>query len=245
MNDVTIKINGEQLKVDAGLKQVGDLYKMSKVDPKTQRLYLDKSGDLDIPLLPNDHMIIYGNETITIGDIDANIGDNPNVRKPFHIMLNDQKEEGFKQAKVNSDEICKLDKKLQSPKLFLDLPGQVDIFIANNLSLIIQENDSYFTIPAGDDDSIDLEECSKGGHRPPKGQQAYKITVDREKYRVEQQKITGTAILQLMNKAPDEWTLNQKLRGGRRKVIEADEIVDLTEPGIERFETVKKQAQQG
>lgn len=245
MNKVAIKLNGEQLQLDAGLTKVDTLYKASKTDPEKHRLYLDKSGDIDIPLLPNDHIVIRGEETITVGDIDADIGDNPKVRKPIQIIFNDQKEGGFKQAKVNSDDIYKLDKELKSPKLFLDIAGQEDIFIAKNLTLIIQENDFYFTIPASDDDSIDLEDCSKGGHHPPKGQKAYKIKVDKEKYRVEQQEITGKEILQLVGKDIDQWTLNQKLRGGRRVTIEPDAIVDLAEPGIERFETVMKQAQQG
>ena len=73
----------------------------------------------------------------------------------------------------------------------------------------------------------------------------YEIKIDNKLVVVERGKLTGREILALVRKDYTEWTLNQKLRGGRRKPIEPDQEVDITRPEIERFETVKKQAQQG
>ena len=56
--------------------------------------------------------------------------------------------------------------------------------------------------------------------------------------------ISGDVILHLVGKSLGDWSLNQKLRGGKRIKVDAG-IVDLSKPGIERFETVRRQAQQG
>ena len=78
------------------------------------------------------------------------------------------------------------------------------------------------------DDSIDIEECGKHGRRPPKGKK-YRIRIDGDKYTVSPEYITGTEILGLAGKNFGEWSLNQKLRGGKREKINVDEKV---KPGL-------------
>ena len=142
-------------------------------------------------------------------------------------------------------DICLLDKELENTLLFAHLDETTDVFIQNDFTLVIQDNDSYFTVPFDQDNIIDLEECTKKDRHPPKGQKFYKIKIDGKKYKVEGEEITGEAILKLVDKTYNEWSLNQKFYGGRRKPIEPKELVDLTQKGIERFETIRKQAQQG
>lgn len=246
MSKTTITLNGKQREATAGLTKVDAFYKEFEVNAATERLYLDKRNDIDIPLLPNDHIIIHGKESIVVGDIDDQIEDNPSVRSPIYLNFNGQKiEEGLKKAKLKSNELCSRDKELESPRLFADLEGKVDVLIKDGLTLVVQETDSFFTIPASKDDSINLAECSRSGRKVPKGQKSYTIKIDKEDYRVEQQEMTGEQLLGLAGKKYDEWSLNQKLLGGRRKPIEAEEIVDFSRQGIERFETVMRQAQQG
>ena len=151
----------------------------------------------------------------------------------------------YNKAKITGRELREWDKELPVSKLFVDLKSQADAFIADDWKLVIQDADCYFTIPASEDDAIDLEECSKSQRKPPKGQKFYKIKIDSDKYKVEQQEMSGKEILALLGKSYDEWSLNQKLHGGRRKAIEPEENVDFVQPGIERFETVKLEAQQG
>lgn len=228
-----------------GLTNVSKLYKEAGIDPDKQRLYLDKSGDIDIPLLPDDYIVLRGNETVVSAEADGDeIDDNPLVRNHVEIKFNGRKTP-FEKAKITSDELCKLDKELNQVQLFADLQEAVDARIEKDVTLVLQDGDCYFTIPTEDEeDTIDLEVCSKADRKPPKGQK-YRLKIDQEKHKVNQQEITGEEILKLAGKTYAEFTLNQKLRGGRRKPIPADEIVDLAEPGIERFETVLKQAQQG
>ena len=71
------------------------------------------------------------------------------------------------------------------------------------------------------------------------------IKIDGDEYKVTEKVMTGEDILGLAGKSYDEWSMNRKLKGGRRVPVTKDQLVDLSEPGVERFETVKKQAQQG
>lgn len=85
---------------------------------------------------------------------------------------------------------------------------------------------------------IDIEEYAKAGKNVPKDKK-YKILVDKESYVFEESVVTGREILQKAGKVPPEqFILTQKLKGGKRERIELDQVVDLTQPGIERFDTM-------
>lgn len=87
-------------------------------------------------------------------------------------------------------------------------------------------------------DVIDVEVYGKKGEVPPKGDK-YKIKVDKEFFIVESNLITGKEVLELAGKNPlDRYRLDLKLHGGATKKVELSDIVDLTEPGIEKFLTL-------
>lgn len=95
------------------------------------------------------------------------------------------------------------------------------------------------------DELIDLEEYSKSDKTPPKGK-SYQIRVNKQKYVVHVESMTGREILQLANLTPPEnYLLDQLLRGGQEKRIGLDEKVDFTTPGIERFLAQKTTHQDG
>lgn len=94
---------------------------------------------------------------------------------------------------------------------------------------------------------IDLEDFSKEkpNEKPQKGKK-YQIRVDREKYVVNVESMTGKEILELANKMPfNRFQLNQKFRHGLVKKIDYDATVDFTEAGIERFMTIPLDQQEG
>lgn len=85
---------------------------------------------------------------------------------------------------------------------------------------------------------IDLEVYAKEGKIVPKAQK-YKFKVDREHYTVEQERMTGREILTLAGKIPvEKYQLNQRSNGGKVVKIDYDQVVDFTEPGIEKFMTI-------
>ena len=85
---------------------------------------------------------------------------------------------------------------------------------------------------------IDLEEFSQTNRRPPK-KKKYRIKIDRDKYVVDVECMSGREILKLASKTPPEqYQLRQKIRGGKVIKVGLDDKVDFTEPGIEKFMTI-------
>jgi hypothetical protein len=87
-------------------------------------------------------------------------------------------------------------------------------------------------------DFVDLEEYALQGKIPPKNAK-YQIRIDKKKYQVSVQFMTGKQILELAGKLPPEnFQLRQRLKGGSVKKIGLQEKVDFAEPGIEKFMTI-------
>lgn len=108
------------------------------------------------------------------------------------------------------------------------------------------------SVPVGKDEQIDLKDpgnrafktATNKPQRPHKGEKI-SIKVDGDEFEVAGSVMTGEQILALVGKNPDEWSLNEKLKSGRRIMVEKDREVDLTNPELDRFETAPLQAQQG
>lgn len=94
-------------------------------------------------------------------------------------------------------------------------------------------------------EEVDLEQVAKAGGKQPKAKR-YRIRIDDHYYVVEQSTMTGAELLELASKTPAEnYILTQKLRGGVIKTIGLTDVVDFTTPGIERFNTLPRQVQEG
>lgn len=89
-----------------------------------------------------------------------------------------------------------------------------------------------------DVDILDVEECGKANHKPPKARR-YRIRIDKKHYVVEQQIMTGRELLILAGQIPvEQFTIKQKLHGGESKVIGLGDTVDFSTKGVERFMTL-------
>lgn len=97
-------------------------------------------------------------------------------------------------------------------------------------------------------EEIEIEENTKksnGTAKPPNASK-YIIRVDKTKFTVEARGMTGSEILTLAGKTPaDQYKLTQKMHGGAAKTIGLDDRVDFTEPGVERFMTLKLDQTEG
>lgn len=94
------------------------------------------------------------------------------------------------------------------------------------------------------EDLIDLEEWAKAGRKPTRAK-VYRIRIDNEKKDVTVPSMTGRQILKLVNKTPEEYTLSQKIHRGAPIPIDAETDVRFDTPGIERFQTLPRDAQDG
>ncbi len=85
---------------------------------------------------------------------------------------------------------------------------------------------------------IDIEEYAKTGRRPPCGCR-YRIRIDKTKYEVAVQSMTGRELLVLAGKNPPErFMIVQRLDCGQTKRIELNQSADFTTLGVERFMTL-------
>ncbi|MCY3673669.1 MAG: multiubiquitin domain-containing protein [Paracoccaceae bacterium] len=240
---ISIKINNQQFSIEGGLTSAQKVYDIANIS--TEKLVFVQDDKNTVYVEPNDFLILKDNDSfITRGNEDQK-----SSGKCIGIMFNGKTGEEYQldNARVSCRELKELDKEFPNGRLFVAVGAEGDIEISDDMNLIVREGDAIIVIPPGEDnkgDPIDIELCSKHDRIPPRGQR-YKIRIDREKFVVKETIISGKDILALVNKIPEEWALNQKFGGGKRKRIDKNEFIDLSSPGTERFETVLRQAQQG
>lgn len=94
-------------------------------------------------------------------------------------------------------------------------------------------------------EEADLEQLAREGQTPPRARR-YRIRVDDQHFVVNQPSMTGREILVLAGKTPPEsFILTQKIRGSGVHTIGLDDVVDFTRPGVERFNTLPREVQEG
>ena len=238
-----VEIDGQPATVSLGLQRADALCEaLGK-----RALFLARAGQVPVPLSPLDHVLLRGGEQLAsegtlAGEEASDASPSPTIRP----TLNGQPIE-IQRAKSTGADIKANDAELPNGRMFIESVGDIDVEIGDDITIVVQEADVYFVVPPGGQEGgaeIDVEECGKHDRRPPRGHK-YRIRVDGTKHTVATAAITGAEILALVDKNDHDWSLNQKLHGGRRVRVLPEQKVDLCTPGVERFETVRRQAQQG
>lgn len=92
---------------------------------------------------------------------------------------------------------------------------------------------------------VELEEHAKHHGAPAPHAKHYAFRVDKTRVVVDTPTITGTEILAKVGKTPQQFKLYQHKRGHQPILIGPDQIVNLREPGVERFTTMPKDTTEG
>lgn len=139
--------------VSPGLTQGKDLLSLAGNVTENQQLLLDLNGEIDIPIAPDDWIVIRGNERFVIGNGRHPIDDNPCLRQPLQIKLNGKlisSEQAFRHPKVTAEDIRSLDPNInQSDNVIADLQGLADEALQPGWRLILQRSDEFITVPCG------------------------------------------------------------------------------------------------
>ncbi|WCT11025.1 multiubiquitin domain-containing protein [Mucilaginibacter jinjuensis] len=90
---------------------------------------------------------------------------------------------------------------------------------------------------------VDIEHCFNCGVIPVIAFK-YIIKINTTPFTVDKPAMTGREILALINETPETYYLRYKHKGGA-KIVEADEVVDFTACGIERFSAKAKNCTEG
>lgn len=238
----TIKINNIDIeKPKPSLVKGSDLYKLANI-PEEKKLFLNIKEGVDIFINKDDCIILVNNEVFITKPDD--IIKTSALKNQISIYLNGEPIK-LDCSKIKGGDICKKDIALESPQLYADLKNLPDQYIKNECTLIVRDGDCFITVPISLDHIIDIEECTKNNRKPPKGQSKYKIRIDGKKYTVEASHLLGKEILALVNKKSEDFDLQQKFKGGKRKPITPNQDVDFSTKDVERFETIPKHVQQG
>ncbi|VGO13681.1 hypothetical protein PDESU_02238 [Pontiella desulfatans] len=92
---------------------------------------------------------------------------------------------------------------------------------------------------------VELEVYAKARKPVPKDCKLFRIRIDREKYLVQQAALTGAELLKLADKKPDQYRILFKKCNGKTVEVPLDTHFSFLDPGIERFMTQKRTAQEG
>jgi hypothetical protein len=241
--NVSIVINNQNIEIKPSLYTGAEIQNLVNLCNE-ERIFLDLENDVDIPISASDLLVIEGGEVFSVGTSDA--PDNPNLINSKKVTINGQIIEEVSSAKIKGQLLKKyLSEDISDKVIYLELANTPDYLLKDEESIIL--NDSlkflFVTKSNSDEDVPDLEDCACSNHCPPKHQK-YKIKVDKVKHKVESPRLTGREILELAGYDETRY-LYQKFAGGERRQIELDEKVDFTEPGIERFHTMRCEHQEG
>jgi hypothetical protein len=152
-NEVPISIDLEARYIKPGAARGKDIINLAKLNPGEQ-LMLEVAGDVDIPLSPEDLIFVRGGEEFSIGDGHPEIPENPRIRKPLALLLNDvplSENKRSHHAKVTGAELKALAGDANAD-LWVDMEGIADEVVEDADRIVLQEHDRFFTVPREEED---------------------------------------------------------------------------------------------
>ncbi|MDO6719711.1 multiubiquitin domain-containing protein [Psychrosphaera sp. 1_MG-2023] len=241
--DVKVIINDLELGIEQGLYTGFQLLTLAGLS-EDKVLVLERPNDVDTPVSNSDLVLIQGGELFSVS---ANVKEHsPNSVNPIDININAKKVETVHNTKLTGKDIKLLvTDSPENKSLYLELNKRPDHLVENNETILLNGPLRFLLVDRTNEasDIPDVEECTRNELTIPK-KDKYRIKVDKEKFIVERPRLTGGEILKLAGYDSSRY-LYQKFKNGERKQIDIDEKVDFSEPGIERFHTIRCEHQEG
>lgn len=129
----------------------------------------------------------------------------------------------------------------QMPTLQLADEGEEFVAVVREEQIAeMTESDGEITV----DEVIELEVYFREQRRVPLAR-AYRIRIDKLYYRVDVPTMLARDLLRLADKTPPEKYVLRQIIHGQPVKLELDDVVDFRTPGIEKFKTMLKTAQDG
>ena len=154
IREVTIIVDRQERNVTPGLKQ-GSEFTQSFNLGTNENLLFKVNGDIDIPVYPQDFMLIMGGEVFSVVDGNTKIEDNPQLRHPIRCIFNEQQlneQQALHYAKITGKELKKLDPNSKpGSRLVADLKGLADEVIEDHQRIIVKPHDQFIVMPPSED----------------------------------------------------------------------------------------------
>lgn len=151
--ETCITIDRQTRSIKPGAVRGQEIVNLANLAPNEQVL-LEVAGDVDVPLAPEDVIFIRGGEQFSIGDGTPVVPDNPRLRKPLRLVLNDApllEGQESHHAKLTGAELKALVGG-GDVDLWADLDGIADEIIADTDRIVLQVQDCFFTVPREEED---------------------------------------------------------------------------------------------
>lgn len=152
MSIVEIRIGKEPFHIKPGAVVGADLHELANIVPP-QQLVVSRSAGMDVPVAPEDYVLIGGGERFAIGDGDPPLDDNPCLRNGVQFTLNGTKfngEDALDHAKVTVAELKAMVPDSQaSDGVFAELDGLADEPLQDGWRIVVQDKDKFITVPCG------------------------------------------------------------------------------------------------
>lgn len=147
---VSITIDRQARHITPGLVKGQDLIHLAAIEG-TEQLLLEIQGDIDIPVGPDDRLLIIGGESFSIGDGSPDLDDNPRLRNPIRCLFNGEtlsEAQALKRAKIEVTEFKRLDPTaVTASRLLADLDGLADELIEDHHKIIVKPSDQFVVMP--------------------------------------------------------------------------------------------------
>ncbi|MES2822479.1 MAG: multiubiquitin domain-containing protein [Pseudomonadota bacterium] len=243
--DVSIFIQNQSLSIFPGLQTGDELYRLGNISPENYTLSVDVSNEVDMPIHPDDVLIVKGGERLVVSQkFCNNTSSNFPLHTPIPFFLNGvlyTESNAFQKIKITTRDLENILDNNQL-KFIVDIDGLSDVILPDNKNIIVGPNWSILTIT----DNVNCEPTDREHCDDVNSAHKYKIRIDDEKYIVHVSKKTGRDILLLAGKEnPEQYDLYQLSKDGSTKIVTLDEKVDFSCPGIERFITIPRDMTEG
>lgn len=154
IHKVTIIVDRQEQNITPGLKQGSELIQSFNLDAK-EHLLFEIHGDIDVPVNPEDFMLITGGEVFSVGTGNTKIEDNPQLRHPIRCIFNEQQlneQQALHYPKITGKELKKLDPNSKpGSRLVADLDGLADEVIEDHQRIIVKTHDQFIVIPPSEE----------------------------------------------------------------------------------------------
>lgn len=166
MQTISIVIGRKSIQIAPGLTIGQDLINKAGLAAHEQ-LLLERKGDVDILMAPQDGILLRGGEEFVLGDGHPQVEDNPCLKHPIHFGFNGHPLAAgalLTRAKATGLEIKQLDPNLKpSDQLVADLDHLADEVIPDGLRMILQKHDKFITAPCGNvgDGGIEFDQLTQ------------------------------------------------------------------------------------
>jgi len=148
-----IHVAGTRHDISRGLVAGTAIYNLADIDPVRQHLLLELEDDRDVPLRPDDYIIIDGRERFSVADGPQPADDNPCLRKPLSPTINAQvlpTDRALRQAKLTFEQLAALDPDFEpGDGIFVELKDVPDAQLLPGMRVLVQDDDRFYTSPCG------------------------------------------------------------------------------------------------